>query len=150
MSGFPLVVGDAWSVGGALLNNGSRTCLGTWDAGGELTEFSVAFWLRTTSTVSGRRLVSHPDFTVMTDSTGSVYFFCYTPTYASTGVGSPTKINDGEWRHLAAVFSDSTIRMYVDGVEIGSGETGGDMLQYTGTNLGLSCDLVAAAGEDAE
>ncbi len=137
MSGFPLVVGNAWSVGGALLNNGSRACLGTWDAGGELTEFSVAFWLRTTSTATYRRLIDHPDFIVMTDNSGSVQFICYTPSYSATPIGGAIKINDGVWRHVAAVYSDSTMRTYVDGVELASMGTAASF-RYTGSTLALS------------
>lgn len=58
-------------------------------------------------------------------STQGVYFYIY-PNLGSEYIRSPITGNsvwDGAWHHIAGTFDGSTVRLYVDGAQIGTGTT---------------------------
>ena len=45
-------------------------------------------------------------------------FSAYLPGYAPAEIKSGKDITDGQWHHVAMVFDDRSVRLYVDGVEV--------------------------------
>src|SRR5690625_1632334 len=89
--------------------------------------FTTEAWVRTTSTSGGKiigfgnqrtTLSSQYDrHTYMLD-TGQIAFGVYPA--AETTVISPQSYNDGQWHHVVSTLSGDGMRLYVDGVEVGS------------------------------
>jgi hypothetical protein len=69
----------------------------------------------------GARLCTASSYAFYTRG-GGLYFYIYNPSYGyklSPGYGSG--IWDGQWHHIAGTYDGSTLRLYVDGTEVGSG-----------------------------
>ena len=75
------------------------------------------------------------------------------PTRGTRRRQAPASVWDGKWHHAAGTFDGQTVRLFIDGQEIGTGTpanttiaynppSGGGLLgDYHGTDNGASCDL---------
>ncbi|WP_258724057.1 LamG-like jellyroll fold domain-containing protein [Cellulomonas sp. NS3] len=89
--------------------------------------FTQELWFSTTSTTGGKLvgfgsaasgLSSSYDRHVFLDATGRLTFGAYPGTQVE--ITSPAAYNDGAWHHLVASQSAAGMRLYVDGVLVGS------------------------------
>ena len=111
--------------GGALSFDGAGDCV---DLGGDrslwfdISDFTYDFWLKTDGP-GGRRLMgrfarqgsSGGQYVQLLDN-GRVYFYMNADNRQNCqGIGSKTRVTDGEWHHVSAVRSGPTLKLYVDG-----------------------------------
>lgn len=90
--------------------------------------FSIEAWVRTSTTRGGKIIGSDnnpgafqtatPDRHLWMGNDGRVSFGVYTT--ATQVVTSPTPLNDNRPHHVVGTVADGVIRLYVDGVEVGS------------------------------
>lgn len=90
-------------------------------------EFTVEAWFSTTTNQGGKivgygrsasGLSSNYDRHVWMRNDGRIMFGTYTG--ATNVITSPTALNDGAWHHVVASQSAQGMRLYVDGVQVGS------------------------------
>ena len=113
----------------------------------EPTHVTVAAWVRGTSQGTFRYIVtkSTPTFggspyALYTGTNGGLTFYIHDDI---TNVGSPpasSSIWDGNWHHVVGTFDLNHVRLYVDGVEIGSGTPTTRAIDYEFVDAGR--DLV--------
>jgi hypothetical protein len=53
----------------------------------------------------------------------------------AASITAPNKVNVGEWSHVAATYDDSTLRLYVNGVEVGNFDVAGTLAPAAGPFL---------------
>ena len=108
-------------------NAGSRVSVGTWDPGEQLT---LAIWARWTGEQNSPRtgIIGKRDgwsaedmrwFSEVVTATGEVRMRNYTQTVSSPA-GALTAFID-EWAHIAITFDRTTVIIYLNGEEVGSG-----------------------------
>lgn len=100
-----------------------------------------------------------PSYGLYTGSNGGVAFAVSGEVFDPSAISpaaAPEVIWNGAWHHVAGTFDGATIRMYVDGVEIGSGTARTDPIVYgmpdsTDTQFGMfggTCSLPYAGDLD--
>ena len=102
--------------------------------------FSVEAWVRTSSTRGGKIIGSDnnpgffqtptPDRHLYLGNDGRVNFGVNAG--SNVLVTSPSAINDNQWHHVVGTFAAGTMRLYVDGVEVGSRSGIGNLRSYNG------------------
>ncbi len=123
----------AGKVGGALNFNtggGADYIYVPNDASLEPTHITLEMWVRAPShpgsfsyaLAKGGNACIHAGYEMFTFATGGL-FFGFTSASATTNVSNDTGagIWDGQWHHLAGTYDEQFQRVYVDGVEVGSG-----------------------------
>jgi hypothetical protein len=115
---------------------------------------TVDAWVRSDGTPGNNRYIvakgahgcTAASYALYTRS-GGLYFYVFNPSYGyKLSPGAPGTIWDGNWHHIAGTYDGAYVRLYVDGVEVGSGiattipigyglATDNDLIigQYTGT-----------------
>lgn len=94
-----------------------------------LTQFTMAFWVRTTESRTNATNWQRPtlagvitagagsnDFSILTNN-GRVALFGGLTSGADSYVESTVAINDNQWHHIAAVNNGTNVRLYIDGVD---------------------------------
>ncbi len=100
-----------------------------------------------------------PSYGLYTGSNGGVAFAVSGQDFDPSAISpaaAPEAIWNGAWHHIAGTFDGATIRMYVDGVEVGSGTPRADPILYglpdsTNTQFGMfggTCSLPYAGDLD--
>ena len=100
-----------------------------------------------------------PSYGLYTGSNGGVAFAVSGQVFDPSAISpaaAPEAIWNGAWHHIAGTFDGATIRMYVDGVEVGSGTPRTDPIAYgmpdsTTTQFGMfggTCSLPYAGDLD--
>ncbi|UCC95255.1 MAG: right-handed parallel beta-helix repeat-containing protein [Candidatus Omnitrophota bacterium] len=105
---------------------------------------SISVWVRATDTQAYDYILSKPcsststaSYALYTGSDNTLYFYIL-PLGGSSGVRSPSggNIADGQWHHIAGTYDKEYVRLYVDGVEVGSGTARTSDIEYNeGRNL---------------
>jgi hypothetical protein len=120
------MVGDEWiggAVGGALNFDGNNDYVAIqnlhYDSGGHA-EISVTAWIRTSN--SGNQIIASYDrneyWRLEINGSGAGPGQVGWDVYTSTGqvdYGSVTRVDDGSWHHVASVFDNGTLIIYIDG-----------------------------------
>jgi type II secretory pathway pseudopilin PulG len=120
------MVGDEWiggAVGGALNFDENNDYVAIqnlhYDSGGHA-EITVTAWIRTDS--SGNQIIASYDrneyWRLEINGSGAGPGQIGWDVYTSTGqvdYGSTTRVDDGAWHHVAAVFDNGTMIIYIDG-----------------------------------
>jgi hypothetical protein len=128
-------------VGPALSFNGSHVVVVPDHATLEPTQLTVEAFVRATSpgfysyVVSkggGPTAATNASYALYTGATGGLYF--YTTATGNQSYLSPTptpaSIWNGSWHHVAGTYDGSTVRLFVDGVEVGTGSAVGAPISY--------------------
>ncbi|MGY1814265.1 PKD domain-containing protein [Blastococcus sp. SYSU D00820] len=128
--------GVSRNTAGAIANDGDRAFTFNGTSSGYLAPtvrtqapntFSVEFWFSTTSRNGGRFIgfgdnntgtSFNQDRLVYMDTAGKVNFGVWPR--AGRTVTSPQAYNDGRWHHVVASLGSNGMRLYVDGVLVGS------------------------------
>jgi regulation of enolase protein 1 (concanavalin A-like superfamily) len=108
-------------------NPGSRVAVGTWDPGEQLT---LAIWARwtgeqnkapRTGLIGKRNNWSDTEIRWFSEvmTSGEVRMRNYTQTVSSPAGAMTAHID--EWAHVAITFDGATVRIYLNGVQVGSG-----------------------------
>jgi microcystin-dependent protein len=104
------------------------TGLGTVADTTDLTAVTFEAWIKpssgTTGVICGRESAVSANrigYIWMNGSKPEVVIFKNGSTVGS--VLSPTSINDGQWHHVVGTYDGTTIRLYVDGVQVGTPST---------------------------
>ncbi len=136
-------------------------------AGLEPATLTVEAWVRAPASPGPFRYVIansatgclFPSYGLYTGSDGGVAFAVSGQAYDPSAISpaaAPDAIWNGAWHHVAGTFDGATIRMYVDGVEVGSGTPRTDPILYglpdsTDTQFGMfggTCSLPYAGDLD--
>jgi len=64
---------------------------------------------------------SNASYALYTGASGGLYFYVASSRRFILSPDAGTGIWDGQWHHVAGTFDGSTVRLYVDGVEVGTG-----------------------------
>lgn len=131
LGGFGLIMGDSDT---AMRTNGTTGQYASVNDTADLTAFSVEAWITPTST-GGQRIIAARD-----NSTNAVfrlyllgtqgYFTVTTDGTTHSGVQMSTSFPVGTTHHMVGTYDGTTIRLYVDGVEVANQAQTGAL--YTG------------------
>ncbi|MDA0165437.1 LamG domain-containing protein [Solirubrobacter ginsenosidimutans] len=62
---------------------------------------------------------------------GLAFYVAGGPTQVFVSPEAPTSVWDGKWHHVAGTFDGSAVRLYVDGVQVGTGTAAPTTIDYT-------------------
>jgi hypothetical protein len=129
----------------------------------EPSKLTVAAWVRGTSSPGPFRYVvakgatdcASGSYGLYTGDNGGLAFYIGdgTQTY-SRSPQAPASVWDGKWHHVAGTFDGTTVRLFVDGQEVGSGTPATSALSYAPAGGGFigdfhgSCDLYLVGDVD--
>ena len=92
---------------------------------------TVDAWVRAPSSPGGFRYIvskgafgdTGASYALGTDGAGGLRFYIYSQAagFVIAPTVAPAAIWDGQWHHVAGSYDGSTVRLYVDGTEIGTG-----------------------------
>lgn len=97
-------------------------------------------------------LCNGSSYALYTGSGGGMQFYVYEGgTAQGSPVAAPAGLWDGNWHAIAGTYDGSTVRLYVDGAQVGSGTAAPGAIDYAGANshdftLGNYPDLNCAGG----
>jgi hypothetical protein len=124
----------AWIRGvfgfGSALNFGGDDFIAIRDSDSlEPARITVESWFRGASSPGIRRyLVAKGDdrciagsYGLYTGESGGMAFYIYDGTEWVRSPQAPATVWDGRWHHAAGTFDGSTVRLFIDGVEVGTG-----------------------------
>ena len=159
---YPPTATSGWGpgrMGNGLTFDGTSDYVDTANIADNLSSFSVSAWFNSTSVASAPVIVSKIStgsfstgvgwalFLRHTGSgtTGQLFFLVQGPDGNNwLGRYTTNSYNDGNWHHVVAVFSGSSIALYVDGVAPStSTDNGGTLGSFTNSNnvrLGRDAD----------
>ena len=106
-----------------------------------LTGLTLSAWINT-SNPAGRAIIGKQFGSDLEDSyllwynTGTLWFTVFP--FGSTGISAPIPAL-GAWHHVAGTWDGSTTRLYIDGVQVASGEFAGPM-QYDDNPVVIGAD----------
>ena len=142
-------------IGNAAVFNGSNSYINLGDPTSGITtaNYSISFWVNTTSTSTSYLiskyltdgLDSTDVFRVMNLSGGTISF--RTSTFgggSARDITSTTSINDGNWHHILFTVTPSTSKLYIDGTQ-----EGGDSTLYTAVTPSTVTRNVTVGRHDA-
>ncbi|MBK7761859.1 MAG: hypothetical protein IPI46_00615 [Bacteroidetes bacterium] len=159
------------STSGKVLKPGSGNAL-TFDGADDfvempnvlhgLTQTTIEFWVKTTEnrtsglfwqkpTLIGNANPSAPDgdFGITTNN-GEIGIWSGLCTCGDQSLQTTKAINDNQWHHVAAINDATTIKLYVDGIELGSiPSTGGIGFNVNGRPLFLGASNSCCSGINA-
>ncbi|MBY0370848.1 LamG domain-containing protein [bacterium] len=120
-SSTPAPTTSGWFAGAGVFNN-SALSLGTRPAILGTADFTIAFWIRTTST-SDQRLVQQRDYNefngqymLTLTAAGGILYQDYFDGKFYLSFGSAKAVNDSRWHHVAFVRTATGGKIYIDGV----------------------------------
>ena len=94
----------------------------------EPSEITAEAWVRSSGPGSYRYVLSKgangclvASYAIYTGGGGGLFFYISNGSSYRLSPGAGTGIWDGNWHHVAGTFDGSTVRLYVDGAEVGSG-----------------------------
>jgi hypothetical protein len=105
----------------------------------EQQRLTVAAWVRAGSSPGAYRyVVSKGSIECLTGSYGLytgaggglAFYVADSPTHYFVTPEAPLSTFDGKWHHVAGTFDGSTVRLYVDGVQVGSGTPAPTTIDY--------------------
>ncbi|HVK08689.1 MAG TPA: LamG-like jellyroll fold domain-containing protein [Gemmataceae bacterium] len=106
---------------------------------------AVEAWVNSSVTGRNRYLVAKgadqnlaPSYALYTGENGGLVFCTYDGTVYTESPDAGAGIWDGNWHHVVGTFDGSVLRLYVDGVEVGTGTPSFRKIAY---NLPTSNDL---------
>jgi hypothetical protein len=101
---------------------------------------TVAGWFKPTTITKTHTLfrkrdnVDSSSFALMLNN-GKYQFVINLGQGRAASITAPTKVKVGEWTHVAATYDDSTLRLYINGVEVGTFNVGGALAPAAGPFL---------------
>ncbi len=141
------ITGATWTAtgknGGGLTFNGTSNWVTVADANDLdfTTGFTIEAWVKPTSTSGGWRTIA------MKEATGSMPYGLYSTddtgrppaVYGRVGApGSEVRATGGSvlpttsWSHVTGTYNGSTLRLYVNGVQVGTANLSGNLVASTG------------------
>lgn len=114
---------------------------------GELTnQFTISVWVNPTTSIATKALVvKDTEVRVVTDSSGNPLCQIYASGTWQTAITSSTALTLGTWAHVSCSYDKATIKIYVNGVQTGSGSQT-NALNDAATNLLVGQDDGATYG----
>jgi hypothetical protein len=107
---------------------------------------TVAAWVKGTSTpgnfhyvmsLGGQSSCALSSWGLYTGSGGGMAFYIAdSPSHVFVSPAKDQSIWDGKWHHVAGTFDGSTVRLYVDGVQVGNGTPASGPIDYSLTDGG--------------
>ena len=105
----------------------------------EPANLTVAAWVRAGAPQSNFRYVvskgaitcDHSSYGLYTGSNGGIAFYIADTGKYYVSPGAPSTIWDGKWHNVAGTFDGNTVRLYVDGQQVGSGTPAATSIDYT-------------------
>lgn len=106
----------------------------------EQQKLTVAAWVRGESSPGAHRyVVSKGSLECLTGSYGLytgadggiAFYIADGPSHYFASPAAPTSVWDGKWHHVAGTFDGSTVRLYVDGKQVGSGTPAPATIDYS-------------------
>jgi hypothetical protein len=125
--------------GNAFEFNGSSVVRAPTNAALERQALTLLVWVKRSGSPGNNRYIvskggdgcNAASFALHTDSSGSPQFYIWDGTSAATSNEAPASdVWDNNWHALAASYNGSTLRMYLDGNEIGSGTPANLTIKY--------------------
>jgi hypothetical protein len=112
----------------------------------QLTTFSVASWFRTSTDFASNAFIvnkggsgsdstgQNMNYGITMSTTENINAELETRTGVDHIITSPNRYNDGQWHYAVATYDGTTtLRLYIDGVQVASKSTGGAVPDNTGT-----------------
>ncbi len=134
--------------GNAFLFDGDNDCIEVPDMGqfGQA-QLTIALWMRQDAVDACSPIAKPVDLSdtantwqLETTTTGQISFTSSHGQNTNARVTTPAStITVGQWHHVAATYNGTTKRVYVDGVQVASGNTGGS-LTYSNDSVWIGCD----------
>ncbi|MES2924669.1 MAG: LamG-like jellyroll fold domain-containing protein [Verrucomicrobiota bacterium] len=129
--------------GGALQFNGSNSFVkcGTGPSVSGTSDFTVAAWIKTTSTANGiivQQRDTHGyngEYMLSATSTGKIAFMVFGNNAYQFDFATPQSINDGAWHHVVAVRNGLTGFIYIDGSPTPAATANGTAVRSMLSNL---------------
>lgn len=81
---------------------------------------------------------SYASYALYTGASGGLYFYISGTAGRFLSPDAGTGIWDGEWHHVVGTYDGSAVRLYVDGIEVGTGTPASGSIYYS---LGTTNDL---------
>jgi hypothetical protein len=126
--------GASGKFGEAAIFNGSSSYINLGDPTSGITtaNYSISFWVNTTSTSAsyliskylGDGIDSTDIFRVRNLSDGTISFRTSTSNPSARDITSTSTINDGNWHHILFTVEPNLSKLYINGTEEGSSTTG--------------------------
>jgi len=122
----------------------------------EPANLTVDAWVRAPSSPGASRYIvaNHADrcnyssYGLYTAAGGGLAFYIGDSSQFYASPEAPATVWDGNWHNVAGTFDGSTVRLYVDGQQVGSGSPAHTSIDYSlpipGSNIGAytgNCDL---------
>ena len=124
-------------------------------------KITVAAWFRGDASPGVNRYIlakgslacDRASYGLYTGGSGGLAFYISSSNAWYASPPAPASVWDGKWHHAAGTFDGQTVRLFIDGQEIGTGTpanaaiaynppSGGGLIgDYHGTDNGTSCDL---------
>ena len=112
----------------------------------QLTTFSVASWFKTSTDFASNAFIvnkggsgsdtsgQNMNYGISMSTTENIIAEFETRTGADHFITSPNRYNDGQWHYAVATYDGTTtLRLYIDGVQVASKSTAGAVPDNTGT-----------------
>lgn len=131
-------------------------------------KLTVAAWFRGTASPGVNKYVvakgslgcDHASYGLYTSGNRGMAFYVAAGTSWVASPSAPESVWDGKWHNAAGTYDGKTVRLFIDGVEVGSGTpntqpipygppSGGGLIgDYHGTDSGVDCDLFMTGDVD--
>lgn len=111
------------------------------DASLEPSNVTVECWVKGSTLKSYQYIVAkyytggHASYGLYTGSSKGLFFYVSDGSYALSN-DAGTGVWDGNWHHIAGTYNGSTLRLYVDGSEVGTGKSVTKTIGYNSTSAG--------------
>jgi hypothetical protein len=111
----------------------------------QLTQFSVAAWFKTSTNFASEAFIvnkggigsdsagQNQNYQISMTSSEKIKVGFETSTGADHFVTSTNTYNDNQWHYAVVTYDGSTLRLYIDGVQVGTKSTAGASPESTGT-----------------
>lgn len=111
----------------------------------QLSKFSLAAWFKTSSDFSGDAFIVNKGGFGGEDPGFNMNYGLYmtkdeqvragfeTSSGTNFFISSPNKYNDGQWHYAVVTYDGTTLRLYIDGLQVGTLSTSGAVPDNTGT-----------------
>jgi hypothetical protein len=121
-------------------------------------KITVSAWFRGTSSPgTGKYVISKGSFQcdrasygLYTGSTGGMAFYVSNDTTWFRSPEAPASVWDGKWHNAAGTYDGHSVRLFIDGVEVGNGTANTDPIAYNPPNGGGLVGDYSGAFSDGE